>query len=208
MLDAAPEELRDAEGGELRDAISPQAEEFHDRSQVVACSAQERSIRLELSRLQQLYAGDLELEIYDDGDLTTAARGHSQIVRPHYGEPWAAYVTGQPSTCTLSSPPTQLGLLGLRATAADAAVVAGAVAGSTGSGVPAPTAENIHPWFTGVLGSLRELCTQGREATRQQLDGPSLDLTELRERFVEKRSDGNCSGPAGYGLAPTAGIQG
>jgi hypothetical protein len=32
LRDAAPEELRDAEGGELRDAISPQAEEFHDRS--------------------------------------------------------------------------------------------------------------------------------------------------------------------------------
>ena len=36
MRDAAPEEFRDAEGGELRDAISPQAEEFHDRSQLPA----------------------------------------------------------------------------------------------------------------------------------------------------------------------------
>jgi hypothetical protein len=40
LLDAAPEELRDAEGGELRDAISPQAEGFHDRSHSVAAGEQ------------------------------------------------------------------------------------------------------------------------------------------------------------------------
>lgn len=156
---------------------------------VVACSGRERRVQLELNRLRQVYAGDLEIDLYDDGDLTRAARGQGGVVRAHYGELWAVYVSGQVAASLPNAAPIQPALLSLRAQAADAAVLAGGATGPTGSGSLEATADNIHPWFTEVLGCLKEVCAPGSSATLQQLRDIEGYFVALRDSFRLRRKE-------------------
>lgn len=71
---------------------------------VTGCVVNNRHVEDELARLQDEYASDLEIELYDNGQLSRMLRDRGSLVSGIFGPEWARAFCGYDSPAAPTTP--------------------------------------------------------------------------------------------------------